>query len=190
MTCKTSGQTSPTPRQLGGEVPSLQILGLDPGSRHTGYGLVDSKGSRVTLLDQGAFSPPAKAPLAQRLAFLAEKLAKILDRHQPSIVALESPFHGINSRSLIVLAQARGALIAEIGKRDLEIFEFSPSEVKVAVTGNGRAGKDQVARMVNILLGVSGRNWSSDVFDALAIAICCSRRYRMDRVVAFHKGRK
>ncbi|MCH9648568.1 MAG: crossover junction endodeoxyribonuclease RuvC [Deltaproteobacteria bacterium] len=168
----------------------MLILGLDPGSRHTGFGFVESRGSRVTLLDQGAFSPPAKAPLPERLAFLGEKLAEILDRHPPDVVALESPFHGINSRSLIVLAQARGALIAELGKRQLEMFEFSPSEVKVAVTGNGRAGKEQVARMVSILLGTSGRNWSSDVSDALAIAICCSRRYRMDRVVAFHKSRK
>ncbi len=114
----------------------------------------------------------------------------MLDGAPPATAALEAPFHGINSRSLIVLAQARGALLAEVAKREIEIFEFSPAEVKVALTGNGRAPKDQVGRMVGLMLGKNPSSWSSDITDALAVAICCARRYRMDRVVAFHKGRK
>lgn len=169
--------------------PAL-ILGLDPGSRRTGWGFVEASGNRLRLVDQGCFSLPSRASVARRLAVLADGLAEALDQRLPHAAALESPFHGINSRSLIVLSQARGVLIAEVARRGVEVLEYSPAEVKSAVTGNGRAPKEQVARMVGLQLGADTTSWSADTTDALAVAICCARRFRMDRLAAFHGARK
>lgn len=189
----------------------MLILGLDPGSLHTGYGLVERRGSQITLVDAGRFSCPGTQALPARLASLAARLADLVDRHRPSLAALETPFHGPNTRSLIVLAQARGALLAALAARGVEISELSPAEVKSAITGNGRAGKDQVARMVALLLGLSlpgpaaarragqtgahpanaaapqpskplPKPLSPDASDALALALCCAQRLRFDRL--------
>lgn len=159
----------------------MLILGLDPGSLHTGYGLVEKNGSAVRIVEAGRFSTPRDLALPARLAWLAERLQELLGRHPPELAVLESPFHGMNARSLIVLAQARGALLATLAARGLEIREYTPAEVKAAVTGNGRADKEQVARMVRLLLGTDGR-WPSDATDALAVALCCGQRLRLDRL--------
>jgi crossover junction endodeoxyribonuclease RuvC len=128
------------------------ILGIDPGSLHTGYGLVEKRGSALAPLDAGRFSCPRDLDLPRRLAHLAGRLGDLVDRRRPDFAVLETPFHGMNARSLIVLAQARGALLAVLAGRGIEICEYSPAEVKSAVTGNGRADKSQVARMVRLLL--------------------------------------
>jgi len=167
----------------------MLILGIDPGSRHTGYGAVRKDGPRLQVVEAGTLSPPAAAPLPQRLVQLAREVGELADRLRPDTAVLESPFHGMNSRSLIVLAQARGALIAALAGRDIEIREFSPAEVKSAVTGNGRAAKDQVARMVRMLLSFDGEG-SADATDALAVAVCCANRLRMDRISELHGGHK
>ena len=102
-------------------------------------------------------------------------------RDYPDVAVLESLFHGVNPRSLIVLAQARGALLATVARLGLPVAEYSPAEVKTAVTGHGRADKAQVARMVVLILGLgSGEKLSSDASDALAVAICYAQRLRLD----------
>jgi crossover junction endodeoxyribonuclease RuvC len=158
------------------------ILGLDPGSLHTGYGLVERHGSSLLPVEAGRFSCPKDLALPERLAHLAGRLQELLARRPPDLAVLETPFHGMNARSLIVLAQARGALLAVLAGRGIEIREYSPAEVKSAVTGNGRADKDQVARMVRLLLAARGEGWASDATDALAVAICCAQRLRLDRL--------
>src|SRR5882724_13296253 len=146
----------------------MLILGLDPGSLHTGYGLLEKRGSALGVL-----------------AHLFACLHELLERHHPDVAVVESPFHGMNARSLIVLAQARGALLATIAGHGVEVREYSPAEVKVAVTGNGRAGKDQVARMVRLLLSLGDEKaLAADATDALALALCCAQRLRMDRLTA------
>jgi crossover junction endodeoxyribonuclease RuvC len=159
------------------------ILGLDPGSLHTGFGLVDRQGSAVALVEAGRISCPRALALPARLAHLAANLGELLARNQPDLAALETPFQGLNARSLIVLAQARGALLAVLAGRGIAIAEYSPAEVKSAVTGNGRADKIQVARMVKLLLGPqAGAAMSADATDALALALCCAQRWRLDRL--------
>lgn len=158
----------------------MRILGLDPGSVHTGYGLVEKRGSQVRSLDSGRISCRRGLEMPDRLGYLAAELDTLLDRWQPETVVLESLFHGRNTRSLIVLAQARGALISVLARRGLEIREYSPAEVKSAVTGNGRAGKEQVARMVGLLLGLDCGKLTADAADALAVALCGAQRRRMD----------
>jgi crossover junction endodeoxyribonuclease RuvC len=160
----------------------LLILGLDPGSLHTGYGLVERQGSALRAVEAGRISCPKTQAVPFRLAHLSACLGELLDRCQPDLAVLETPFHGLNSKSLIVLAEARGVLLAVLAGRGLEIREYTPAEVKSAVTGNGRADKDQVARMVRLLLAARGEAWASDATDALAVALCCAQRLRLDRL--------
>lgn len=160
----------------------MLILGLDPGSLHTGYGVIEKQGSSLLPIEAGRFSCSRDLPLPERLAHLAGRLQDLLARRPPDLAVLETPFHGMNVHSLIVLAQARGALLAVLAGRGIEIREFSPAEVKSAVTGNGRADKEQVARMVRLLLAARGDGWASDATDALAVAICCAQRLRLDRL--------
>jgi crossover junction endodeoxyribonuclease RuvC len=160
----------------------VRVLGLDPGSLHTGFGLVEKHGSAIKLIEAGRVSLPKDLAVPVRLARLAAELAKLVERCRPDLAVLETPFHGMNSRSLIVLAEARGVLLAGLAGLGVEIREYSPAEVKSAVTGNGRADKEQVARMVRLLLGAKGEGWPPDATDALALAICCSQRLRLDRL--------
>ncbi len=153
----------------------MRILGLDPGSRHTGYGIVERRGAKLRVLGSGRISAVPGTPLPDRLAGLVAELEPLLDRFEPAVVALETPFHGVNSRSLIVLAQARGALLATIARRRLKVREYSPAQVKSAVSGNGRADKQQVAKMVRLILAIEGPRLSADESDALAVAICCAQ---------------
>jgi crossover junction endodeoxyribonuclease RuvC len=158
----------------------VRILGLDPGSFHTGYGVLEGRGGRFAALAVGRISTPRGAALPARLAQLSREARDLLSRWQPDLVVVESPFRGINSRSLIVLAEARGALLAAAALHGATIREFTPAEVKAAVTGNGRAAKDQVARMVRLLLALDSEPLASDASDALAVAICCAQRLAMD----------
>ena len=158
------------------------ILGLDPGSRVTGYGVIRRQGSELRALAEGRIELDTATPLAARLAQLSLEVERLVDRVAPEAAALETAFHGRNSRSLIVLAQARGAILATLGRRSLPVAEYAPAEVKIAVTGNGRADKSQVARMVDLLLGLRARHRASDATDALALALCYAQRFRIDRL--------
>lgn len=160
----------------------MLVLGIDPGSRHTGYGLVEVERGNLRALDHGRISCPAKDPVADRLAHLSRELSTLLDRWRPDAAALETPFHGINARSLVVLAQARGVLLAVLAERGVLIREYSPAEVKSAVTGSGRADKEQVSRMVRLVLTLPKPPSSTDAADALALAVCFAHRDRIDRL--------
>lgn len=165
----------------------MLILGIDPGSRHTGFGVVESHGDRLEAKAQGRFSCPASWSVPKRLARLCRDLEALLQTWQPDVAALETPYHGLNSHSLVVLAEARGALLATLANREIEIAEYSPAEVKSAVSGNGRAGKDQVERMVRLHLALRDIELTVDASDALAVAICYAHRRRIDQLNATQK---
>lgn len=120
--------------------------------------------------------------MAQRLARLTTGIKDVVRQHAPEVAVLETPFHGLNPRTLIVLAQARGALLAAVAESGVATEEYTPAEIKSAVTGNGRAEKGQVARMVELVLGLDRQGISSDASDALAAAICYAQRVRLDRL--------
>ena len=160
----------------------MLILGLDPGSRFTGFGLVRRHGSRLECVGHGRITLPQGASLPVRLAEVVRELESRVHEHHPDVAVLEALYHGVNPRSLIVLAQARGALVATLAVLGLEIHEYSPAEIKTAVTGHGRADKSQVTRMVKLILGLGGERLSADAGDALAGAICYAQRLRMDRL--------
>ncbi len=161
----------------------MRILGIDPGSQRTGFGVVDRHGSRLTAVEYGLITCGSQ-PLPDRLAHLAREVAGVVQRCRPDAAVLESLFHGVNVRSMIVLAQARGALVAALALEGLPIAEYAPAEVKNAVTGSGRADKIQVGRMVRLVLGLGQRKIATDATDALAVAICYAQRLRLDQLGA------
>lgn len=160
-----------------------RILGLDPGSIHMGFGVVEASGGRLRHVDHGTLSAPRSSDLPRRLATLYAGLEEILDRHTPDAVAVESVFTARNVASALTLGQARGALLLAIGQRDLDLAEYAPGAVKLAVVGHGRASKDQVAQMVGRLLGIGTDGMGRDSSDALAIAICHSHGLERARLL-------
>lgn len=154
----------------------MRVLGIDPGSRHTGYGVVENSGSSLRLVACGTLSPGDGLPLAVRLAAIHRGLTDVLRRTRPAAVAVEDVFHAINARSALVLGQARGAALAAAA--GVDVHAYAAAEIKRAVTGSGRAQKDQVSRMVSMLLGVPVPG-DEHACDALAAAICHLNRSRL-----------
>jgi crossover junction endodeoxyribonuclease RuvC len=151
------------------------VLGIDPGSRRCGYGVVARRGGRFVVLESGVLVPGDR-PMAERLAAILDGLAEVIRRTRPVEVSVEQVFSGISARSALVLGQARGVALAAAAQAGLAVHEYAPSEVKLAFTGSGRAGKDQMLRTARMLLGASPR--LADEADALAIAVCHLARHR------------
>jgi crossover junction endodeoxyribonuclease RuvC len=148
------------------------VLGVDAGSLSTGYGVVEAVGNRHRALDYGAIRNVPERTHPERLARIHARLLEVIDRYGPAVLALEEAFVARNAQSALKLGQVRGAvMVAAIG-RGLEVMEFSPAEVKAAVTGHGRAEKAQVQLMVKALLGLTRVPEPHDAADALAVAIC------------------
>jgi crossover junction endodeoxyribonuclease RuvC len=151
------------------------VLGIDPGSQHTGWGLVEPGpgGRGLGLVACGALSPPSRAPYPQRLAAIFTGLGEIIATHQPQAMAVEGVFTAKNARTALLLGQARGVALLAGALAGLPLFEYPPAEVKKALVGGGRAEKSQVRVMVEALLGqVLSADHPQDVSDALAVAIC------------------
>ncbi len=153
----------------------MRVLGLDPGSRCTGYGVVDRHGNRYTTIAYGEVKPAAKLDLPHRLHAIAERIGAVMDEHQPECVAVEEAFYHESVRSTLVLGHVRGALIVAAVSRGFEIAEYSPRAIKLAVTGSGAAAKEQVTYMVRRLLVIDGA-LSTDASDGLAVALCHLQR--------------
>ncbi len=147
------------------------ILGVDTSLRSTGLGLIETRGSRLTLVEQAVVRHPAAWPLSRCLASLYGAVADMLARRRPGAAALEGVFFCKNVRTAVVLGEARGAVIAACARAAVPVFEHSPRRVKQAVSGSGAAGKGQVGRMVAAMLGLASAP-PEDAADALAIAIC------------------
>ena len=151
----------------------MRILGVDPGSITTGFGVIHSEKGKLTLVEQGSISTRRGAELAERLAVIHAGLVDVIARTAPEAVAVETPFAGQNVKSLIQLAHARGIVLLAAQSAKLDIFEYAPRSIKSAVVGYGAAEKEQVAKMVRMLLpGCATLKMSADASDALAIAIC------------------
>lgn len=150
----------------------MRVLGIDPGSYATGYGVLDQLGGRLREVASGAVRPPRDRSFLHRLSDIHEALAELLTRYRPDEVAVENPFHSRNARTALQLGQARAAALLPAVKLGVPVFEYAPREVKLAVVGYGQAEKEQVARMVAILLSLSVTPTPFDASDALAVAIC------------------
>jgi len=150
------------------------ILGVDPGLTRCGYGLIDAK--TQTALDFGLFTSAAGSDPRDRVGAIAQNLSTIVAKHKPDVIALERVFAQANLRSVMGVAQVSGALMHIAYQHSIPLQFFTPSEVKAAVTGNGRATKEQVLMMVKRLLKLEEIQGPPDIADALAVAITASKR--------------
>lgn len=158
----------------------MRILGVDPGSVVAGFGVIEHVRGVLSLVEQGTIRMKRDAELPDRLVQLHDELQLVIRRTNPQVVAVESPFHGMNSKSLIQLSHARGVILLAARAAGLEVFEYSPRSVKSAVVGYGGAEKEQVGKMVSVLLPkLREVKMAADASDALAIAICHAHSHRM-----------
>jgi crossover junction endodeoxyribonuclease RuvC len=148
------------------------VLGIDPGTASTGYGVVRSHGSRFDVVDAGVIATRAGVAIERRLAEIHERVGELLDGHGAEAVAIEELYFGANVRTAFAVGQARGVVLLAAGQRGLPSRSYTPQQVKAAVCGHGQAGKDQVSRMVTRLLRMAQEPSSDHAADALAVAIC------------------
>ena len=151
-------------------VETLRILGIDPGSRKTGYGLIENTGNRTRHLASGCIRLNAKHPLSDRLSMLSRELEQLIEEFRPDCGAVEKVFFAKNAQSALTLGHARGVILLKLSERNLPIHEYQALKVKQTVVGVGRANKDQIQHMVRILLNLQN-SLQEDEADALAVAI-------------------
>jgi crossover junction endodeoxyribonuclease RuvC len=149
----------------------VRILGVDPGTRVVGYGLVDRGDAGFVYVECGVIRLAETDPMPRRLHTLARALGEIIGEYEPAVVALETAFYGVNVMSALKLGQARGAVMLVCAQHDLPVAEYAPALVKRAVVGHGRASKQDVQTRIKLLCRLA-REPASDAADALALALC------------------
>ena len=162
----------------------MLVLGIDPGTASTGYGLVRGAGSRLEVLDEGMVETRPGVPLERRLADIHAAIGALLDRHPVDALAVEELYFGANVRTAFAVGQARGVVLLAAGQRGIPSRSYTPQQVKGAVCGHGRASKDQVGRMVARLLGLAAPPTPDHTADALAVAICDLNRAPLMKAVS------
>jgi crossover junction endodeoxyribonuclease RuvC len=148
------------------------VLGIDPGLANTGYGVVARRGGRMAALDGGVIETAAGLPIERRLADVYAGVDALLQEHAPDAVALEELYFGQNVRTAFAVGHARGVVMLAAGRHGLPCTSYTPQKVKSSVCGHGRAGKEQVARMVQTLLDLPELPTPDHAADALAVAMC------------------
>ena len=154
------------------------VLGIDPGTAALGWGVIESRSGRLRMVDSGLLETRPDASLPQRLLSIHTGLDELIALHQPDLLAVERLFFSRNVQTAFAVGQARGVVLLAAAQAEVPVREATPSEVKVAVTGHGRADKDQVGRMVAVCLGLPAALRSDDTSDALAIAIWAANAER------------
>jgi crossover junction endodeoxyribonuclease RuvC len=162
----------------------MRVLGIDCGSRVTGYGVIDTNGAECVFVQCGIIRVDPSASLAVRLKAIHRGVSEVVHQFDPQVAAFESLFHASNVQSALKLGHARGVCMVAAAEADLPVYEYSPAEVKVAVTGYGRAEKPQVQQMVCALLKLTTRPERYDASDALAVAICHAHSNRFKTATA------
>ncbi|MHB0978536.1 MAG: crossover junction endodeoxyribonuclease RuvC [Thermoleophilia bacterium] len=174
--------------------PPRTILGIDPGTASTGYGLVAQRGNRLELVEFGVVRTSAELELHERLDLIFDGLGEIVARHRPAEVAVESLFFNVNARTAFAVGQARGVAMLACSRAGCRVYEYTPQEVKQAVVGYGKADKGQVQEMVRVLLRLAEAPRPDHAADALGIAICHAHgrtvRLRAERSVARDRARR
>ncbi len=153
------------------------VLGVDPGTLATGYGLIENRNGGIRVLASGCIRSDARSSMPLRLRRIFETLSTVISRHRPDEFAIETAFHGKNAQSALKLGQARGVALLAAVSREIPTREYSPREVKRAIVGNGSASKEQVQYMVRVLLNLKSSSAEYDVTDALAVAMCHVNRH-------------
>jgi crossover junction endodeoxyribonuclease RuvC len=156
----------------------LIVLGIDPGTAALGWGIVERTGARLRMVDAGCLATAATQPMPQRLLAVHALLDELIALHRPDLVAVERVFFSKNAQTAFAVGQARGVVLLAAAQAEVPVVEATPNEVKTAVTGHGRAEKDQVARMVAVCLTLAAPPTPDDTSDALAVAIWAANRER------------
>ncbi len=150
----------------------MKALGIDPGTATTGYGILDTDGETVKVIDYGCITTSSKESAPKRLAKICSGVKKLISKHKPDQMAVEKLFFGKNVTTAMSVGQARGVIILAAAQAGVDIAEYTPLQVKIALTGYGRADKQQIQQMVKRLLGMKVTPKPDDAADALAVALC------------------
>ncbi len=161
----------------------MRVLGIDPGTAITGYAVVDETGGRLSLVTIGVVDTPAKTPLPARLQRIYAGLQGVIAEYTPETAAVEELFFSRNTRTAMSVGEARGVVLLALADAGLPIVEYTPMQIKQAVTGYGSADKRQVQEMVRLLLALPDIPRPDDAADAAAVAICCLHRFKLDRLL-------
>ena len=168
----------------------MRILGIDPGTRVMGYGVVESERDEIALVDFGALVTNERSPIGERLHYLYRQILEIIARHQPDAVAVEQPFVARNVRTALAIGRAQAiALLAAAGS-GLPAYEYTPAKVKQSVANYGASSKEQVQEMVRLQLGLAEAPHPDDAADALAVALCHLRETHLSNLLARQEERQ
>jgi len=157
----------------------LRVLGIDPGIRTTGFGIIDLNTNRLSLIACGTISPKVSDNLPFRLNHLFEEVDSIINKFSPDVFSIEDMFYSKNVKTAMILGQARGAMIIAAAQANINVFEYAPRKVKMSVCGNGGASKEQVQYMVMKILNLKEIPGTMDVSDAIAVGICCLNQVKI-----------
>ncbi len=159
------------------------ILGIDPGTARCGLGIIEKKGNSLKTVSYGLIESDKERPQAERLEVVFVEVTRAIKKYDPDMVAVEKLFFSKNVKTAMSVGEARGVILLCAQLAGVEIREFSPMEVKLALTGYGMADKNQVMVMTKALLGLKETPKPDDVADALAIACCCASSSKMDKII-------
>lgn len=165
----------------------MRILGIDPGTAITGYGLIESKGYDLNPVAYGILDTQAGLPSSERLKQIYEQMAQLLEEAQADLVAVEQLFFNKNVRTALSVGEARGVILLAIADKGIPVVEYTPPQVKMAVTGYGKADKRQVQLMVRSILGLKKIPSPDDAADALAVAVCAAHSYSLEQRLSKEK---
>jgi crossover junction endodeoxyribonuclease RuvC len=160
------------------------ILGIDPGTITTGYGVIKAEDDEATFIDCGALTAAERSPIGERLSYMYQGLSEVIARFNPDVIAIESPFVARNVRTALAIGRAQAIAILAAAEAKIPSHEYSPAEVKKRVTDYGASSKEQVQEMVKLQLGLAKAPEYTDAADALAVAICHLRRTHLDELLA------
>lgn len=156
----------------------MRILGIDPGTATTGFGVIDVTAGKLSCVDAGVITTPSTTPMPERLVTIHDELGELIDEFKPELVGVELLYFATNVTTAITVGQARGVVLLAAAEHKLPVVEFTPLQVKQAVTGYGKAAKPQIQEMVKTLLGLKTIPEPDDAADALAIAIAAAHSYK------------
>lgn len=157
----------------------MRILGIDPGIGRAGWGIVEAKGGKVEVIDYGCIETPKEHPLEQRIETLYDTLSKIIAAHNPGALAIESLFFNTNVTTAITVGQARGVVLLAAAQNKMSVTSYSPQQVKIGITGYGKADKQQIGQMIKLVLKLKAIPKPDDTADALAIAVTHAFSYKV-----------
>jgi crossover junction endodeoxyribonuclease RuvC len=161
----------------------MKVLGIDPGTVVTGYGVIASDNDELTVVDYGAIKGKARSPIGERLFLLYSRILEVLAKHQPDVVAVEEPFVAKNVRSAMAVGRAQAVAILAAASRNIPTYEYSPAQVKQRVADYGASSKEQIQEMIRLQLGLKDVPAPDDAADALAVALCHLREVHLSDLI-------